>query len=50
MPDLDLIVKGTPVYVTGRLRINKYTSADGTEKQFYEVMANKVRILKENRE
>ena len=49
MPNLDLIVKGTPVYVTGRLRINKYTSADGTEKQFYEVMANKVRILREDR-
>ena len=49
MPELDLIVKGAPVYVTGRLRINKYTSADGTERQFYEVMANKVRILRENR-
>ena len=47
MPDLDLIVKGTAVHVVGRLRINKYTSAEGTEKQFYEVMANKVQILRE---
>lgn len=43
--DLDKIEKGAPVYVTGRLRINRYTSADGSEKQFHEVMANKVRVL-----
>ena len=43
--DLDKIEKGVPVYVTGRLRVNRYTSADGTEKLFYEVMANKVRVL-----
>lgn len=47
MPDLDKIVKGTPVNVTGRLRVNRYTSADGVEKQFYEVLANKVRLLRE---
>jgi single-strand DNA-binding protein len=47
MTDLDKIVKGAPVNVTGRLRINRYTSADGTEKQYYEIMANKVRFLRE---
>lgn len=47
MPDLDRIVKGVPVNVTGRLRINRYTSADGVEKQYYEVLANRVRILRE---
>ena len=47
MPDLDKIVRGTPVNVTGRLRVNRYTSADGVEKQFYEVLANKVRLLRE---
>lgn len=45
MPDLDRIVKGAPVNVTGRLRINRYTSADGTEKQYYEIQANKIRFL-----
>ena len=45
MQDLDKIEKGVPVNVTGRLRISRYTSADGSEKQFYEVMANKVRVL-----
>ena len=47
MPDFDLIVKGATVHLTGRLRINKYTSAEGIEKQYYEVMANKVAIIQE---
>jgi single-strand DNA-binding protein len=45
MPDLDSIVRGTALNVTGRLRTNRYTSADGTEKQFYEVLAYKVRMV-----
>ena len=47
MPDLDKIAKGVPVNVTGRLRTNRYTSADGTEKVYYEVLANKIRFLKD---
>lgn len=47
MPDLDKIVKGVPVNVTGRLRENRYTSAEGVEKQIYEVLANRIRILRE---
>lgn len=43
--DLDKIVKGAAVHLTGRLRENRYTSAEGVEKQFYEVLANKVRVL-----
>jgi len=49
MPDLDRIVRGVPVNVTGRLRINKYTSPDGVEKYFYEVLANRVNILRDDR-
>ena len=45
--DLDKIVKGMPVNVTGRLRVSRYTSADGVEKQYHEVMANKVQLLRE---
>lgn len=45
--DLDKIVKGMPVNVTGRLRVSRYTSADGVEKQYYEIMANKIRLLRE---
>lgn len=47
MPDLDLFAKGLAVNVIGRLRATRYTNADGTEKQMYEVVASKVRILNE---
>ena len=45
MPDLRRITKGTPVHVVGRMRSQKSTSTDGTEKYFYEIMAQKVQIL-----
>ena len=41
------ITKGAPVYIAGRLRSVKYTNAEGSEKTFYEVLASKVRIVKE---
>ena len=47
MPDLDRISKGTPLHLTGRLRTNRYTSADGTEKMYYEVFACRIRRLDE---
>ncbi len=47
MPDFNLLAKGMPVYVKGRLRTSRYTSTDGSEKQFYEIMANKVEFLTE---
>lgn len=47
MPDLSTIMKGSPVHVTGRLRTFRYTTAEGAEKQLYEVVANKIRILSE---
>ena len=50
MPDLNAINKGTPVHVTGRLRTFRYTNSDGIEKQLYEVVANKIRIITENEE
>lgn len=43
--DIRKIAKGVAVYVTGRLRTSKYTGTDGTEKQFHEVLASKVRVL-----
>jgi single-stranded DNA-binding protein len=45
MPDLRRITKGTPVHVVGRMRSQKSISTDGTEKYFYEIMAQKVQIL-----
>lgn len=48
--DIARIAVGVPVYVTGRLRTTRYTGADGTEKQFYEVLANRLKILEEEPE
>ena len=45
--NIDRIEKGAAVHVTGRLRTNRYTSSEGTEKVYYEVMANKVTVLNE---
>lgn len=48
MPDLELIKKGRSIYVSGRLRASKYTTADGTERHMYEVVANRIRLIEEN--
>ena len=48
MPDLDSISKGMPLHLTGRLRANRYTTAEGTEKMFYEVLAYKIRKVEQN--
>ncbi len=42
MPDLTKIEKGASLYVSGRVRTSKFTGSDGTEKQIYEVVANKI--------
>jgi single-strand DNA-binding protein len=46
-PDVHKISKGMPVYVTGRLRTSKVTNIDGVEKTYYEVLANRVKILRD---
>lgn len=46
MPDFEKLTKGSVVHVVGRLRINKYTTADGEERSFPEVVANSVTIIK----
>ena len=43
--NLDQIVKGAVVHVHGRVRSAKFEGADGTEKQLYEVFANKLHTL-----
>ena len=47
MPDLSQIQVGTPLHLTGRLRTNRYTAADGTEKLFHEIFAYRRRRLDE---
>ena len=43
-PDFNKFAKGMPIHVIGRMRTYKYTSAEGGEKTFYEVLASKVRF------
>ncbi len=38
--------KGDSVHVFGRLRIQRYTGADGVERQAVEIVASKVEELK----
>ena len=42
MPDLSQITVGMPLHVIGRMRSTKYTASDGTDRYFYEVMAQKI--------
>ena len=46
--DIEKIEKGAAVHLTGRMRTTKYTNADGVEKQFYEVLANKLKIVEDD--
>ena len=42
IPDLGKKKKGSPLYVCGRVRCSRYTAADGTEKQSFEVIAARI--------
>lgn len=48
MPDFKKIDKGTPVHVCGRIRQQKYTASDGTERQSFEVLANRLSIMNDD--
>ena len=50
MPDFDSIGKGMPIYVSGRMRTSRYTSADGVERQYYEILAYKVKLIEDTGE
>ena len=43
--DFESIEKGKNVKVDGRLRTCKYTSSDGNERCFYEVIAHSVKVI-----
>ncbi len=45
MPDFNRIKKGSLVYVIGRLRINKFLTSEGEERQFPEILASRVSIV-----
>lgn len=46
--DVSRIEKGAAAHVTGRMRTTRYTTEEGIERQYYEVMASKVRIVEED--
>lgn len=46
--DLRLLDKGSKVYVMGRLKNNRYTASDGTERVASEVQASRLAILDDN--
>lgn len=48
MPDFEKILKGMPIYVCGRLRTNKYTGADGIERQSFEINASRIELIENN--
>ena len=43
---LDQLEKGKAVKVSGRVRVQRFTDMNGTERQCWEVMAREVEILK----
>ena len=43
--DLDEIEKGSKVYVTGRLKYQKFTGSDGIERSSTEIVASRVVVI-----
>lgn len=43
--NVERLQKGSKVYVTGRLKIQKFTGADGIERTYVDVMASALQIL-----
>lgn len=48
IPSLEIIEKGFPIFVSGRLRIQKYIGGDGTERTSYDVIANLIEKVEAN--
>jgi len=42
---LEGLAQGAQVHVIGRIRTQRYTAADGSERTIYEVLANKLEVL-----
>ena len=45
---LEGLARGSMAHLTGRLRTSKYTTADGIERMFTEVVADTLKVLEEN--
>lgn len=42
IPNLEIISKGCPIYVLGRVKTHQYTGSDGVERTSYEIIASQV--------
>ena len=45
--DMNYIAKGAVVNVQGRIRSNKFVGSDGADKQMFEVMANRLKVIEQ---
>ncbi len=45
LPALSIVHQGAKIYVAGRLRSQRYTADDGTERTAYDVLASKLSII-----
>ena len=43
--NLQSLIRGAIVHLTGRIRTNRYTDASGAEKVFTEVLASSLKVL-----
>jgi single-strand DNA-binding protein len=42
---LEGLAQGAQVHIIGRIRTQRYTAADGSERTFYEVLASKLEVI-----
>ena len=47
MPDLNQIQKGSKVHLIGRVRMQRYTDADGIDRQIWEVICSSLEIVED---
>ena len=47
MPPFDQLEKGSRIQVSGRLRSQRYTDAEGIERTAYEVLAKRMQLLED---
>ncbi len=47
LPDVETIVKGAAIELTGRIRQGKYVNANGEDVRYYEILVNDFKIIPE---
>ena len=47
--NLEAITRGAIVHITGRLKCNRYVDANGNDRVQYEIIAQKLDVMKEDR-